>query len=88
MMKFIQNAPAGGPDGTTTYDVLLDKPCTFAELAAEILTKNEWGYIHFCGTRIEYRCSAVKDIRGDLLKLPVKQVKASGSWGRMDYYVE
>lgn len=87
MIKFIQTTPTGS-DETAPYNVVLDKPYTFGELVAEILTKNEWGYIHFYGTRIEYRCSSVKDIRGDLLKLPVKQVKASGGWGRMDYHIE
>jgi len=87
MMKFIQTAPTGS-DETAPYNVVLDKPYTFGELVAEILTKNEWGYIHFCGTLIEYRGSSIKDIRGDLLKHPVKVVKAAGGWGNMDYYVE
>lgn len=87
MMKFIQRAPTGS-DETAPYYVVLDKPYLFGELVAEILTQNEWGYIHFCGTLIEYRGSSVKNIRDDLLKLPVKQVKASGGWGNMNYHVE
>lgn len=85
-MKFKQTHPTSG-DETAPYDVILSHNYTFGELVNEILTRNEWGYIEFGGGKFEYRYTKCDNIPEELLTEPIKTVKASGGWSRMDYRI-
>ena len=82
-------------DATSNYDIILDKPYTVKELVQEVLTRDEWGYIHikltdswFGGPRLEYYHDTVVDgsLRGYLYKT-IDRIFANGGWSSMDYWI-
>lgn len=92
----------GGPYGdcTASFDVELNRKCTFRELIDLILTRNEWGYIGkedprtpFGYPQFEYSRDHIKygtekgHFTGEDYYRIVKTVKASGGWSRMDYLI-
>ena len=83
MLKFIQTHPTGS-DCTASYDVILDKPYTVGDFINAVLTtrSNEWGSFHLTYyTRMDYR-------DGKPMSMRIKEVKASGGWSAMDYYIK
>lgn len=86
-MKFIQCGPTGS-DATAPYDVILDSPYTVKDLVCEILAKHEWGEIRFPGYTFKYRGSSCDAMPPDLLQLQIREVKASGGYGNMNYYIK
>ncbi len=86
-MKFIQCGPTGS-DATAPYDVILDRPYTVKDLVCEILTKHEWGEIRLPGYTFKYRGSSCDAMPPDLLQMQIREVKASGGYGDMNYYIK
>lgn len=93
-MKFIQTHGEGS-DCTASYDVVLDKKYTVADLVEEILTRsyrfNEWGKIKVSYLfTLQYRYGKTSDdIPPEYAKRIVHTpVKASGGWCQMDYNVD
>lgn len=92
MLKFIQTHPPGS-DCTAPYDVILDKPYTVGEFINEVLTtrSNEWGSFHLTYyTMMDYdRGKIIKNnIPDECMSMRIKEVKASGGWSAMDYYIK
>jgi hypothetical protein len=80
-----------GGDETAGYEVLLDKEYTVKSLLETVVgIKSEWGYFSVKnGSSCEYRWGKLlSQLNKNDLDKKVKQVKASGGWSRMDYYVE
>lgn len=90
-LKSISNM---GSDGTTAYEVRLNRDCTLGEFIRAVLTTytKEWGIIRaFCKGDCEY--SGGKVLKSDFgystleQMVDIKTIKASGGWGSMNYYV-
>lgn len=90
-LKSISNM---GSDGTTAYEVRLNRDCTLGEFIRAVLTTytREWGAIR------AYRKGTCEYSGGKILKsdfdystleqmVDTKTIKASGGWGSMNYYV-
>jgi hypothetical protein len=90
MFKLKQSTPTGG-DCTAGYSVELDKDYSVKDFIENVLTiKGEWGYISIKGkSSCEYKYGKLlSELPPDLLVVKVLNVKASGGWSRMDYYIE
>lgn len=90
-LKSISNM---GSDGTTNYEVRLNRDCTLGEFIRAVLTTytKEWGTIRaFCKGDCEYSGGKVlkSDFDNSTLEqmVDIKTIKASGGWGSMNYYV-
>lgn len=80
-----------GQDGTSGYEVTVNRACTLYELIRTVLTRNEWGCISttsFEGS-CEYKGKEVtmSSFSYSTLEREVGEIRASGGWSRMDYRV-
>lgn len=97
MFKLIHKAGPFG-DCTSNYDVQLDKNYTVGEFVETVLKEEpkEWGHIIikqkgsiFGGPDCEYRYGELitEPLPEEFLKQDVKEVKASGGWTLMNYFI-
>ena len=95
-MKFIQTH-ATGSDCTAPYDVTDYKARTVREFIEELkpYLASEWGDIKVVrpgdflfSSRCEFNKGVFKsELPSKLLDLEIKEVKAAGGWGNMDYLI-
>ena len=87
-MKLVKSGPTGSDD-TATYDVV-EYPKKLADFIQEVLKRiNEWGSIKIKGYgSIDYKYGkSSNDIPKVLNNLTISDVKASGGWSYMCYYI-
>lgn len=98
MIKLTQTSETFG-DCTALYSVELSKPYTVKEFIKEVLKRKEWGYIGienrfgesiFGDPNCEYKGKTIitENLPEEILSQPIKKVRASGGWSRMDYIIE
>lgn len=94
-MIHLKQISQSAPDCTVDFSVCMSRPYTLKEFVREITTFKEHGYLYIYSS--EFRCIEVKydynkfeptEYFKRIENRLIKEVTASGGWGRIDYYID